>query len=49
MYDWDSDGSHDYIGGFSATLEDMLQAQQHEVPNLVAYYWAIQFVDDLFL
>ncbi|XP_025114757.1 copine-3-like isoform X4 [Pomacea canaliculata] len=30
VYDWDSDGSHDYIGGFSAPLEDMLQAQQHE-------------------
>ncbi|KAK3771254.1 hypothetical protein RRG08_024333 [Elysia crispata] len=30
-YDWDSDGSHDYIGGFITTLEDMLKAGMNEV------------------
>ncbi|XP_025114756.1 copine-3-like isoform X3 [Pomacea canaliculata] len=41
VYDWDSDGSHDYIGGFSAPLEDMLQAQQHEL-HLWWICWAAQ-------
>lgn len=36
VYDWDSDGSHDYIGGFTATLEEMLQASQHEVGSNAA-------------
>ncbi|KAK7114316.1 hypothetical protein V1264_000394 [Littorina saxatilis] len=31
VYDWDSDGSHDYIGGFTATLEEMLKASQQEM------------------
>lgn len=31
VYDWDNDGSHDYIGGFTATLDEMLQASRHEV------------------
>lgn len=30
-YDWDSDGSHDYIGGFITNLEDMLKAGTSEV------------------
>ncbi|GFR91640.1 copine-3 [Elysia marginata] len=30
-YDWDSDGSHDYIGGFITTLEEMLKAGTSEV------------------
>ena len=28
MYDWDSDGSHDMIGGFTTTVEE-LAASQH--------------------
>ena len=33
VYDWDSDGSHDLIGGFSTTVDE-LAASQHgkEVP-----------------
>ncbi|KAL8612435.1 hypothetical protein ACOMHN_008420 [Nucella lapillus] len=31
VYDWDSDGSHDYIGGFTTTLEEMLTASKQEV------------------
>ncbi|KAI8790172.1 copine-3 [Biomphalaria glabrata] len=30
-YDWDSDGSHDYIGGFVTTFNDMAKAVQQEV------------------
>ncbi|GFN97507.1 copine-3 [Plakobranchus ocellatus] len=30
-YDWDSDGSHDYIGGFTTTLDEMLKAANGEV------------------
>ena len=28
VYDWDSDGSHDMIGGFTTTVEE-LAASQH--------------------
>lgn len=31
VYDWDSDGSHDFIGGCSTTLENMLRASAQEV------------------
>lgn len=31
IYDYDSDGSHDYIGGFTTTLEEMLRASNQEV------------------
>ncbi|KAK7115091.1 copine-3-like isoform X2 [Littorina saxatilis] len=31
VYDWDSDGSHDFIGGCTATLEEMLKASAQEV------------------
>ncbi|XP_041375348.1 copine-3-like isoform X1 [Gigantopelta aegis] len=30
VYDWDSDGSHDYIGGFTTTVEEMEKAQRLE-------------------
>ncbi|KAH9503443.1 Copine-3 [Bulinus truncatus] len=30
-YDWDSDGSNDYIGGFTTTLEEMLKASAGEL------------------
>ncbi|KAK7498760.1 hypothetical protein BaRGS_00009852, partial [Batillaria attramentaria] len=31
VFDWDSDGSHDLIGGFTTTLEEMLKAGSSEV------------------
>ena len=36
MYDWDSDGSHDMIGGFTTTVDE-LAASQHgkEVGDLI--------------
>ncbi|BFZ19711.1 hypothetical protein BsWGS_22750 [Bradybaena similaris] len=30
-YDWDDDGSHDYIGGCTTTLQDMLRASGSEI------------------
>ncbi|CAG5131604.1 unnamed protein product, partial [Candidula unifasciata] len=30
-YDWDSDGSHDYIGGFTTTFDEMSKAIQQEI------------------
>ncbi|XP_005099802.1 copine-3 [Aplysia californica] len=30
-YDWDSDGTHDYIGGFTTNLDDMMKAAGGEV------------------
>ena len=29
VYDWDSDGSHDYIGGFDTTLDEMMKASDN--------------------
>lgn len=35
-YDWDSDGSHDFIGGFTTNLREMCSAQpSREVQNKV--------------
>ncbi|XP_070186631.1 copine-3-like isoform X2 [Littorina saxatilis] len=31
VYDWDGDGSHDLIGGFETTLDEMLKARDSEV------------------
>ena len=31
MFDWDGDGSHDLIGGFTTTVEEMLKARDGEV------------------
>ncbi|KAK7504633.1 hypothetical protein BaRGS_00004119 [Batillaria attramentaria] len=31
VYDWDSDGSHDFIGGCSTTLEEMVKASGQEI------------------
>jgi hypothetical protein len=33
VYDFDGDGSHDLIGGFTATLNDLLKAAQGEVSS----------------
>ncbi|RUS76350.1 hypothetical protein EGW08_015880, partial [Elysia chlorotica] len=30
-YDWDSDGTHDFIGGFTTTFDEMYQATKQEV------------------
>ncbi|XP_067651173.1 copine-3-like isoform X4 [Haliotis asinina] len=30
VYDWDSDGSHDLIGGFTTSLNDLLKAEKQE-------------------
>ncbi|XP_059176110.1 copine-3-like [Physella acuta] len=30
-YDWDSDGSNDYIGGFTTTLEEMMKSSAGEI------------------
>lgn len=31
VYDWDKDGSHDFIGGFRTTVKDMMGASKQEV------------------
>ncbi|XP_060081518.1 copine-3-like isoform X2 [Ylistrum balloti] len=32
VYDWDSDGSHDFIGGFKTTVKEMMGASNNEIP-----------------
>ncbi|XP_067652733.1 copine-3-like isoform X2 [Haliotis asinina] len=35
IYDWDSDGGHDYIGGFTTTVDEMMKASHQE------YSWPV--------
>ena len=44
VYDWNRDGSHDHIGGFTTCLQEMLGATQQEVGLLASFLLLLLFV-----